>query len=176
MRAFLTLLWVLAALTACKRQDMYTQDRAQTWDANLFFRNHTTMQNPVPGTVPHTPPDRTQIQPTTIDAKLLTRGQQRFDIFCTPCHGRAGDGQGMIVQRGFTQPPSLTQGKLRTAKADLFYKTITEGYGAMYSFADRVPPSDRWAIIAYIRALQLSQNADPATLPEADKAQLQAAQ
>jgi len=133
-----------------------------------------TPRHPVAGTVARVAPNPPAAQPTTTDAALLARGQERFGIFCTPCHGRAGNGEGMIVQRGFTHPSSFVEGKLREAKTQVFYDAITNGYGAMYSFADRLSPADRWAVIAYIRALQLSQNADVAALPAEDRAQLEA--
>lgn len=90
---------------------------------------------------------------------LLERGQERFRIYCTPCHSELGDGRGMVVQRGFPPPPSYHTDRLRQASPQHFYDVITNGYGAMYSFADRVQPADRWAITAYIRALQRSQYA-----------------
>ncbi|MDQ6869402.1 MAG: cytochrome c [Pseudomonadota bacterium] len=90
---------------------------------------------------------------------LLERGQDRFRIYCTPCHSELGDGRGMIVQRGFPPPPSYHIDRLRQAPVQHFYDVITNGYGAMYSFADRIQPEDRWAIAAYIRALQRSQHA-----------------
>ena len=91
-------------------------------------------------------------------ARVLDAGQERFNIYCSPCHGRTGDGQGMIVQRGFSPPPSFHEPAARCdAPAGHFFDVITNGYGAMYSYASRVPPDDRWAIVAYIRALQLSQ-------------------
>jgi mono/diheme cytochrome c family protein len=95
---------------------------------------------------------------------LLERGQERYRIYCTPCHSELGDGNGMIVQRGFQHPPSYHEQRLREVPMDYFYDVITNGYGAMYSFAARIPPRDRWAIAAYIRALQLSQNASAADL------------
>jgi mono/diheme cytochrome c family protein len=95
---------------------------------------------------------------------LLERGQERYRIYCTPCHSELGDGNGMVVQRGFKHPPSFHEQRLREAPVDYFYDVITSGYGAMYSFAARVAPPDRWAIAAYIRALQLSQNASAADL------------
>ncbi len=168
------ILLLLAALGACKKEDMYSQERVQSWDTSSFFGNGSSMRKPVEGTVPRTVPDPTVPEPARIDAALLARGQQRFDIFCSPCHGRAANGEGMIVQRGFPHPPSFVVGPLRSARAQLFYDAITHGYGAMYSFADRVPDSDRWAIIAYIRALQLSQDADPARLPAQEQAALAA--
>ena len=168
----IALLSLLAALPACKRQDMYTQDRSQNWDRNDFFADGSSMRHPVAGTVARDAPNPPAAPPAIIDAALLARGQQRFEIYCTPCHGGAGNGEGMIVQRGFPHPPSFIQGRLRVAAAGVFYDAITNGYGAMYSYADRVAPADRWAIIAYIRALQLSQNADAAALPASDRARL----
>jgi mono/diheme cytochrome c family protein len=170
-----TLALVLAvalAASGCKRQDMYTQGRYQSWDRNSFFSNGSSMRRPVAGTVARDAPNGPVAQPTAISAAMVARGHERFDIFCSPCHGRAGDGQGMIVQRGFPRPPSFHTDKLRKAKAALFYDTITHGHGAMYSYADRVPPGDRWAVIAYIRALQIGQDAQVAELPAQDRARL----
>jgi mono/diheme cytochrome c family protein len=90
---------------------------------------------------------------------LLARGRERFGIFCAPCHGLAGDGDGVIVMHGFPAPPSYHIDRLLAAPAQHFYDVMTNGYGVMYSYADRVPPDDRWAIAAYIRALQLSRHA-----------------
>lgn len=95
--------------------------------------------------------------PPPATPQMLARGQERFGIFCSPCHGWDGDADGIIVARGFPKPPSFHSAALRSAPAKLFFDTITNGYGAMYSYADRVPVQDRWAIIAYIRALQLTQ-------------------
>ena len=172
--ACIAMLGLLTVVPGCKRQDMYTQDRSQTWDHNRFFADGSSMRHPVAGTVARNSPNGPVRPPAVIDAALLGRGQQRFEIFCTPCHGRAGNGEGMIVQRGFPHPPSFVEGRLRTADAGVFFDAITNGYGAMYSYADRVSPSDRWAIIAYIRALQFSQNADAARLPAEDRTRLAA--
>jgi len=103
---------------------------------------------------------------------LLERGQDRFRIFCTPCHSELGDGRGMIVQRGFPPPPSYHTQRLREAPTQHFYDVITNGYGAMYPYADRISPADRWAIAAYIRALQRSQNATLSQAPAADRGDL----
>lgn len=105
----------------------------------------------------------------TADPELLRRGQERYQIFCTPCHGIAGFGDGVVIARGFPAPPSYHTSRLRAAPARHFFEVITNGYGAMYSYAARVPPRDRWAIVAYIRALQLSQRADLASAPEAEE-------
>ena len=98
-------------------------------------------------------------QPPSVTLALIDRGQDRFRIYCAPCHSELGDGNGMIVQRGFPSPPSYHIARLREAPVQHFYDVITQGHGAMYSFANRVQPADRWAIAAYIRALQRSQNA-----------------
>ncbi|MGH6838329.1 MAG: c-type cytochrome [Methylocella sp.] len=104
---------------------------------------------------------------------LLERGQERFRIYCTPCHSELGDGHGMVVRRGFPPPPSYHTDRLRRAPVQHFYDVITNGYGAMYSFAERVQPADRWAIAAYIRALQRSQHATVADLPADQQGALQ---
>ena len=112
------------------------------------------------------------VMPGPVTMALLERGQQRFHIFCTPCHSELGDGHGMIVQRGFSPPPSYHSDRLRNAPPQHFYDVITNGYGAMYSFAQRVPPPDRWAIASYIRALQVSQDQKVADLTDAERAAL----
>ena len=105
--------------------------------------------------------------PPPVTAKLLERGRERFDIYCSPCHGFGGQGDGMVVERGFPRPPSYLEPRLLAAPANTFYNAITKGYGVMYPYATRVGPHDRWAIVAYIRALQLSQHATLAQAPEA---------
>lgn len=105
--------------------------------------------------------------PPPVTAELLARGQQRFGIFCAPCHGLAGDGDGIIVAHGFPAPPSYYLDRLDAAPAQHFYDVISNGYGVMFSYADRVDPHDRWAIAAYIRALQLSRHASVADVPDA---------
>ncbi len=175
MRPVLILLSAALLLSGCKRENMYSQRSSRNWDRNTFFANGTSMRHPVEGTVARTPYRADVPPPATIDAALLARGQEQYEIFCTPCHGGAGNGEGMIVQRGFSRPPSLTEGELRTAGTKVFYDAITKGYGAMYGFATRVAPADRWAVIAYIRALQRSQNTEVATLPDDVQAQLEAA-
>ncbi|MBU6462579.1 MAG: cytochrome c [Bradyrhizobium sp.] len=122
---------------------------------------------PVPHTVARDEPLNAP-SPPPVTMALLVRGQQRFNIYCSPCHSRLGDGNGMIVQRGFPHPPSYLSETLRQAPNQLFYDVITHGYGAMYSYADRVEPADRWAIVAYIRALQASASASLSDVP-ADK-------
>jgi mono/diheme cytochrome c family protein len=110
-----------------------------------------------------------------LTAELLTRGRQRFGIFCSPCHGADGDGDGIVVQRGMPRPTSYHDDRLRAAADQHFFDVITNGYGAMYSYASRVPPHDRWAIVAYIRALQLSRHASIDDVPPDRRASLTAA-
>ena len=117
-----------------------------------------------------------QAMPYRIDMPLLQLGRERFTIYCSPCHSPAGDGDGRVAQRGFPHPPSYHIDRLRKAPDRHFYDVMTNGYGIMYSYADRVAPRERWAIVAYIRALQLSQHADAAGLPEDARKRLQAAQ
>ena len=110
-----------------------------------------------------------------LTAELLARGRQRFGIFCSPCHGAGGDGNGIVVQRGMPHPTSYHDDRLRAADDQHFFDVISNGYGAMYSYASRVPPHDRWAIVAYIRALQLSRHASIDDVPLDQRANLTAA-
>jgi mono/diheme cytochrome c family protein len=112
--------------------------------------------------------------PATDAHAALERGRERFDIFCAPCHGLTGDGNGYITTRGFPHPPSYHIDRLRAAPDSHFFQVITQGYGDMFPYADRVSPADRRAIIAYIRALQLSRHARLAALPPSDRARLDA--
>jgi len=109
-----------------------------------------------------------------ITAALLARGRDRFDVFCSPCHGVAGDGDGFVVRRGFPAPPSYHTDRLRSASDAHLYAVITNGYGAMYPYANRLTPPDRMAVVAYIRALQLSQHASVDAVPPATRATLEA--
>ncbi|HEX2831240.1 MAG TPA: cytochrome c [Burkholderiales bacterium] len=113
-----------------------------------------------------------QTMPYPITAALLARGRERYAIYCAPCHSPVGDGDGLVARRGFPHPPSYHIARLRAAPDRHFFDVMTHGYGVMYSYADRVSASDRWAIVAYIRALQLSQNARADALPPAMRARL----
>jgi mono/diheme cytochrome c family protein len=114
------------------------------------------------------------VSPLPVNEVLLKRGQERFNIYCSVCHGRTGLGDGMIVQRGFPHPPAYTDERLRNAPLGYFFNVITNGYGVMYSYAQRVEPEDRWAIAAYIRVLQLSEHATLADATPQGKAELEA--
>lgn len=114
-----------------------------------------------------------QAFPFPVTREVLDRGQQRFNIYCVPCHGPAGDGDGLVVQRGFNPPPSYHTDRLRQAPVGHFFDVVTHGFGSMPAYADQVPVTDRWAIIAYIRALQLSQHVSVDQLPPDARAQLE---
>lgn len=156
-------------LAACGGYDMEDQERYEPYEEAALFPDGSVNQHPVPGTVYRGELERLAVleERPEITQALLERGRERFDIFCSPCHGRTGHGDGMIVQRGFPGPPSFHIERLRQAPASHFVEVITDGYGIMYSYAALVPPPDRWAIAAYIRALQLSQHADALALPAA---------
>lgn len=109
------------------------------------------------------------VNPYQVTKALLVRGEERYNIYCAPCHGRTGEGNGIIVQRGFPAPPSYHIDRLRQSPDSHYFDVITNGFGRMYSYAARVPVEDRWAIISYIRALQLSQHATPQDLSSADR-------
>jgi mono/diheme cytochrome c family protein len=114
--------------------------------------------------------------PFKVTREILDRGESRFNISCAPCHGKLGDGNGMIVQRGFRRPPNYTDDRLMKAPSSHFYDVMTNGFGAMSSYADQLTPEDRWKVIAYIRVLQLSQRANAGELAEADKKGLEEAE
>ena len=144
----------LACLTGCDNMDNQPKQKA-----------YSPQVGPVP-----VPSDTVEFQSQPVKAPavtlvLLERGQERYRIYCAPCHSELGDGHGMIVQRGFPPPPSFQSDPLRAAPPQHIYDVITRGYGLMYSFADRVQPADRWAIAAYIYALERSQHAALADVP-----------
>src|SRR5678809_1626858 len=110
--------------------------------------------------------------PMPVTAEMMARGQERFNVFCSPCHGRTGDGTGLIVQRGFRQPPSYYEDRLVNAPVGYLFDVMTNGFGAMQDYSAQVPVADRWAIAAYIRALQLSQRATVDDVPANRRAEL----
>ncbi len=167
------LLPYLLCVSAC-RQDMHNQPRYKPLAATEFFDDGRSARPAIDDTVARGQLHLDQARytgkengkdidafPIQITPADVMRGQQRFNIFCSPCHGRLGDGRGMIVTRGLRQPPSYHDARLVNAPIGHFFDVMTNGYGAMYSYASRVPVDDRWRIAAYIRALQLSQNAPP---------------
>jgi len=159
-------------LAGCSRLDMQDQPKYKPQRPSDFFVDGRSGRPQVEGTIArgdmeedvayyegkNDKGDDLDIFPVAVDKALLDRGRQRFDIYCAPCHGRIGNGLGMIVRRGFKQPPSYHIDRLRNAPVGHLYDVITNGYGAMLNYAAQVQVRDRWAIVAYIRALQYSQN------------------
>jgi mono/diheme cytochrome c family protein len=177
----------LVVLFSACRQDMYNQPKAKTYSATEFFANGTNARPIPPHTVEyHGERENTSFYtgltkgdvlvaqlPMQLTPELLERGRERFEIYCAVCHGLTGEGNGEIVQRGFPAPPTYHSERLRNAPIGHFYDVITNGYGVMYSYAARVEPADRWAIAAYIRALQLSQNAPSGDLSPNEQKELE---
>ncbi len=171
-----------AMATAGCRQDMHDQPKVEPLEASSFFANGMGSRDLVEGTVARgmlrdnkvlysglTEDDQfSETLPMNLDRELLERGRNRYDAFCSACHGRAGNGQGMVVQRGFKHPKSFHEERLRQSPVGYFFSVMTNGFGNMSSYAVQVTPEDRWAVAAYIRALQLSQNAPVSELSKED--------
>jgi mono/diheme cytochrome c family protein len=186
-RAFarLGIVMLVAASAAC-RQDMHDQPKYRPLRSSAFFADHLSARPVVAGTVP-----RGQLHdddllytgkangadaavfPFRIDDRALARGRERFDIFCSPCHGRTGMGDGMVVQRGYRRPPAFDDQRLRDAPVGHFFDVITNGFGAMPDYSVQIRPNDRWAIAAYVRALQLSAHATVGDVPASARPQLE---
>jgi mono/diheme cytochrome c family protein len=167
------------------RQDMHDQPKYEPLEESSFFADGQASRQPVPGTVARGQlyddallytgkegGNEARVFPFRVDAAVMARGRERYDIFCSPCHARTGDGNGMVVQRGFRRPPPLAEERLRQAPVGHLFDVITRGFGAMPDYAAQIPASDRWAIIAYVRALQLSASAPVADVPPAERARL----
>jgi mono/diheme cytochrome c family protein len=184
----LALLLVVIGGLGC-RQDMHDAPSYSPLEASEFFDDGTSARQPVEGTVA-----RGQLRddehlftgrggdgfattfPFAIGAADLERGHERFDVFCSPCHDRTGAGNGMVMQRGFRRKsPSLHDERLRTVPPGYIFDVITNGYGAMLDYSSQIPAEDRWRIVAYVRALQLSQNAAPDDVPADQREFLSAA-
>jgi mono/diheme cytochrome c family protein len=155
-------------LCGCNDHSMTQQSRFVTYGPAGLFADNAEAQALPAGVVAQGDLERANAiaTPPAVDAALLQRGRERYDIFCSPCHGLSGSGDGMIVRRGFPAPPSYHIARLRGAPAQHFFDVISDGYGVMYSYAARIEPRDRWAIVAYVRALQQSQNARLADVPD----------
>jgi cytochrome c5 len=169
-------LFVTLVLAGCSRSNMDSQPKYHEYEPGGLFRNGRVLQEPVAGAIARGDLQRAAEakQKPAITATLLTRGREQYDIFCSPCHDRVGTGQGIVVQRGFPKPANLHDAAQRALSDQQIYDVIANGYGAMYSHGDRVAPRDRWAIVAYIRALQLSQHAALTDLSAEDQARLNA--
>lgn len=180
MRPWLALLLAVSlALSACGR-NMFDQPRYGPYDESVLFEDRSSARLPVEGTVPRergglapeflTGQDEAGFLlevPFPVTMEVLERGQQSYNIYCAPCHNYDGGGEGMIVQRGFPQPASFHDARLQDAPVGYFYNAMTVGFGRMFPYDSRMPPEDRWAVAAYIRALQLSQHATLDDVPGA---------
>jgi len=183
--------WIFAALmalflSACA-DPMLDQGRLKPYEASSFFPDGRSARPLLANTIPYQPEgvsvefttgknaagELLASMPISMTLQTLDRGRQRYDIYCAPCHGYDGEGHGMIVQRGFSPPPSLHLDRLRQGPDGHFFDVITHGFGQMYPYADRLDPADRWAVVAYIRALQFSQNAPLQDLPADVQKQVQ---
>jgi mono/diheme cytochrome c family protein len=161
---------VALALCGCTDQSMTKQPHYGPNGPAPVFANGSAAQTPPEGAVAQDAEAYAQASatPPQVDLALVRRGRERFDIFCAPCHGFEGDGNGAIVRRGFPRPPSYYDAALMSAPERLFFDTITDGHGVMYAFGSRIPPRDRWAITAYIRALQQSRSTNLVEAPSAE--------
>ena len=188
-RALIVALAVGIALTCSCRQDMHDQPKILPLAASAFFPDGRGSRPLVDGTVARSEPlgqhpyltgradgQLVRQAPVAVSATVLARGQERFNVFCSPCHDRVGTGNGMIVQRGYRQPPSFHDSRLRVEPDGYFFDIMTNGFGVMPNYAQQIPVADRWAITLYLRALQLSQDATLADVPAEKRATLDAGQ
>jgi hypothetical protein len=179
-RSLLACVATAVMLLAGCRLDMHIQPKYLPYEPTDFFADGRSERPPVPGTVArgqlrtdellYTGKENGVVAnefPFPITRADLERGRERYNIYCTPCHDYTGTGNGMIVQRGFPHPPSYHIDRLRQAPVGHFFEVMTDGFGAMYSYAARVSPEDRWRIAAYIRVLQASRNANVQDVPDA---------
>lgn len=191
-RTAIRLLWLLPLLLAsagCEiRQRMYNQPRYKTLAESEFYPDGSSARPLPEGTVPRGFLKEDEVYysgrladgnfvtgfPFAVSLDLLRRGQERYNIYCSTCHDRAGSGNGFVVQRGYKQPPSFHIDRLRLMAPGYFYQVISEGFGVMPSYKYQIKPQDRWAIVAYLRALQYSQNATIEDVPAEERAQLEA--
>ncbi len=168
-------------LTAGCRQDMHDQPKYRPLRSSAFFADGSSARPLVDGTIARGTLQEdaafftgkvgnTAVKelPFPVDAHVLDRGQERYNIFCTPCHDSTGSGRGMVVQRGYRPPPSFHDERLRMADPGYYFDVMTNGFGAMPDYRMQLSARDRWAVVAYIRALQLSQHADKADIPGGD--------
>ena len=180
---------VCCALVAGCHTDMQNQPRYEPLEASTFFADGMSSRQPVENTVArgqlredeafYTGREGEQFVshlPVEVDLAFMERGQERFNIYCWRCHGVIGEGDGIIVNRGLRRPPSLQIERLRNAPAGHFFDVITHGFGAMPRYAVQIEPRDRWAIVAYVRALQFSQHATLDDVPDSERARLEEAQ
>jgi mono/diheme cytochrome c family protein len=175
VRASIAILSLGLLLTGCRR-DMQDQPRLKPYVAEAQrLRPEGAVPHKKPGMAVAlaSPKEGDDSFPFALNEEVLKRGQERFNISCSPCHGRLGDGEGLVVKRGFRRPPSFTDERLLKEPVSHFYDVITNGIGAMSSYADQLNPEDRYKVIAYIRALQLSQRANAADLTPEQRQKLE---
>lgn len=165
MRTTVALVCTVLALAACDQEPMRDQPKYEPYEAAAALPGGVAAMRPPDGTVRRDAVLATPVPRPPATMARLERGREVFNGICAPCHGRLADGRGMIVHRGFPPPPDFHRERLRTVSDRYIYRVITEGYGVMYGYANRVAPKDRWAVIDYIRALQLSQHAEVGSLP-----------
>jgi mono/diheme cytochrome c family protein len=176
----------LVALTGC-RQDMHDQPKYKAQAKSDFFADSRAGRPLVAGTVARgflrddtaaftgrEAGKLVETFPFPVTAAVMARGRERYDIFCAPCHGRTGWGDGLVVRRGYRRPPAFHDDRLREMAVGHFFSVITNGFGAMPDYAQQIPPEDRWAIVAYLRALQRSHQGTLADVPAAERARLDA--
>jgi mono/diheme cytochrome c family protein len=158
---------VVILLAGCTRSNMDSQPKYHEYEPGRLFSNGRVLQAPPAGTVARDDGARAEEirQRPALTPRLLARGREQYNVYCSPCHDRTGSGRGIVVQRGMPEPASLHDQRLRDSTDQRLFDVISNGYGAMYAHGDRIRPRDRWAIVAYIRALQLSQHATVADLP-----------
>jgi cytochrome c553 len=189
MRALALAVLACAFAAAGCRQDMHDQPKLRGMRGSAFFADGRGVRPKVVGTVARGELHEDELLytgkvegkladvfPFEITRKDLERGRERFEIYCTPCHDRTGSGNGMIVQRGMKRPPSYHIQRLREQPPGYFFDVMTNGFGAMFDYSDRIKPEDRWRIAAYIRVLQLSQNGTLADVPAPERKKLEEAQ
>ena len=184
--AISALIVVIAVAGSACRQDMHDQPKYIPMRQSAFFNDARSARPVVEGTVARGQLHDDELMftgkvggedadefPMRVDAAVMARGQERFNIYCAPCHGRTGQGDGMVVRRGYRRPPSFHQDRLRHAPAGHFFDVITNGFGAMPDYASQIKAEDRWAITAFVRALQLSEHATVADVPPSDRSRIQ---
>lgn len=178
---------VLALTATACRQDMHDAAKYEPLEKSAFFEDQRASRQLVAGTIPrgHLQEDKllytgrdgdalSESFPFPVTAGVMKRGQERFNIYCSPCHARTGDGDGMIVQRGYKQPPSLHEERVRVMPAGYFFQVMTNGFATMPSYAAQIGPEDRWAIAAYVKALQASRQVQLSDLTAEEKKRLEA--
>ena len=186
MRPNVIFVVLLAVGVGACRQDMHDAPRYEAYEANSFYADGRASRETPTGTVARgweraddlfytgrdSAGEPSELIPMPVTAQDMQRGRDRYNVYCTPCHGILGDGQGMVVQRGLKRAATYHDERLRGVKVGYLYDVVTNGFGAMQGYAEQIPARDRWLIVAYVRALQLSQHAQVAEVPSDKRAEL----